>query len=166
LAVLAASELLWKRGDEFELLFIGGAAMPLSVPFDVEVDRLRALGRSVSVIRNGSDAILERAYRDARFSVFVSLHEGFGLPIGESLAAGTPVIATNFGSMAEIARDGGCVTVDPRNDEVIAEAMHELLTDDIRLHRLEREAAARPSRTWDDYADELWSAITEVREVR
>lgn len=166
LAVLAASELLWKRGDEFELLFIGGAAMPLSIPFDVEVDRLRGLGRLVSVIRNGSDAILERAYRDARFSMFVSLHEGFGLPIGESLAAGTPVIATNFGSMAEIARDGGCVMVDPRNDEAIAEAMHELLTNDTELRRLEREAAARPSRTWDDYADELWNAITEAREAR
>nr|WP_231368812.1 glycosyltransferase [Frigoribacterium sp. CG_9.8] len=161
LAVLAASELLWKRGMAFEVLFIGGAAMPLSIPFDIEVDRLRRLGRSVSVIRNGSDAILERAYRDARFSMFVSLHEGFGLPIGESLAAGTPVIATDYGSMAEIANGGGCLVVDPRNDESIAEAMRMLLTDDIELDRLEHEALARPSRTWDDYSAELWSAISE-----
>ncbi|MBC7597179.1 MAG: glycosyltransferase [Kineosporiaceae bacterium] len=161
LAVLAASELLWKRGMAFEVLFIGGAAMPLSIPFDIEVDRLRRLGRSVSVIRNGSDAILERAYRDARFSMFVSLHEGFGLPIGESLAVGTPVIATDYGSMAEIANGGGCLVVDPRNDESIAEAMRILLTDDIELDRLEHEALARPSRTWDDYSAELWSAISE-----
>ena len=165
LAVLAASELLWKRGDEFELLFIGGAAMPLSIPFDIEVDRLRGLGRSVSVARGASDAILERAYHDARFSIFVSLHEGFGLPIGESLAAGTPVIATNFGSMAEIARDGGCVMVDPRDDEAIAAAMHKLLTDDVVLLRLEREAAARPVRTWDDYSNELWRAMTDIKAV-
>lgn len=161
LAVLAASELLWKRGLDFEVLFIGGAAMPLSIPFDVEVDRLRRLGRSVSVVRNGSDAILERAYRDARFSMFVSLHEGFGLPIGESLAAGTPVIATNYGSMAEIASGGGCLVVDPRNDESIAEAMNTLLTDDAELARLENEAIARPARTWDDYSVELWSTISE-----
>ncbi|MCU1557252.1 MAG: hypothetical protein JWN09_1247 [Microbacteriaceae bacterium] len=161
LAVLAASELLWKRGLDFEMLFIGGAAMPLSIPFDVEVDRLRRLGRSVSVIRNGSDAILERAYRDARFSIFVSLHEGFGLPIGESLAAGTPVIASDYGSMAEIASAGGCLVVDPRSDESIAEAMYILLTDDLELERLENAALARPTRTWDDYSAELWSTIRE-----
>ncbi|HAM27476.1 MAG TPA: hypothetical protein DCP11_12480 [Microbacteriaceae bacterium] len=165
LAVLAASELLWKRGVSFELLFIGGAAMPLSVPFDIEVDRLRRLGRAVTVKRNSSDSALERAYRDARFSMFVSLHEGFGLPIGESLAAGTPVIATNYGSMAEIASGGGCLMVDPRSDEQIAEAMLVLLTDDTELRRLEVEAKARPSRTWDDYSAELWDAVATAGEA-
>lgn len=162
LAVLAASESLWQKGLEFDLLFIGGAAMPLSVPFDIEVDRLRRVGRTVTVLRNGSDAILERAYRDARFSVFVSLHEGFGLPIGESLAAGTPVITTNYGSMAEIAAGGGCVLVDPRDDDDIAAAMRRLLTDDAELATLAAEANARTPRTWDDYATELWTAFSSM----
>lgn len=161
LAVLAASELLWQQGLEFELRFIGGAAMPLTIPFDLEVERLRADGRAVTVERTASDAILESAYRDARFSVFVSLNEGYGLPIGESLAAGTPVVATNYGSMAEIAVGGGCLLVDPRDDLAIAEAMRELLTDDAKLAELRVEARGRTLRTWDEYADHLWTTVNQ-----
>jgi glycosyltransferase involved in cell wall biosynthesis len=162
LAVLSAAELLWSRGMQFELQFIGGAAYPLSVSFDQAVDSLRRRGRPVSVKRNVSDAILARAYRDAAFSVFVSQHEGFGLPVGESLAFGTPAITTAYGSMSEIAAGGGCLTVDPRDDVAIADAMTTLLIDPEVSQRLRREAAERASRTWDDYAHELWAAMERV----
>ncbi|CAN5279651.1 hypothetical protein BH09ACT5_BH09ACT5_14270 [soil metagenome] len=162
LAVLAAAEALWQEGLAFELLFIGSAAMPLSVPFDIELERLQKLGRRVSVKRQGSDAFLEAAYRDARFSVFVSLHEGYGLPVGESLAVGTPVVVTRYGSIAEIARDGGCLLVDPRDDAAIAAGMRTLLLDDEVHAQLARAAASRPPRTWDDYAGELWSVVADV----
>jgi glycosyltransferase involved in cell wall biosynthesis len=161
LAVLAASELLWRQGLDFELRFIGGAAMPLTIPFDIEVERLQADGRRVTVERTASDSILEAAYRDARFSVFVSLNEGYGLPIGESLAAGTPVVATGYGSMAEIAVGGGCLLVDPRDDQQIADAMRVLLTDDTRLDELRAEARGRTMRTWDDYAEQLWTSVNQ-----
>ena len=161
LAVLAASELLWQQGLEFELRFIGGAAMPLTIPFDIEVERLRAEGRPVTVERTASDAVLESAYRDARFSVFVSLNEGYGLPIGESLAAGTPVVATDYGSMAEIAVGGGCLLVDPRDDQAIADAMRVLLTDDAQLDELRGQARGRELRTWDEYAEHLWASVNQ-----
>jgi glycosyltransferase involved in cell wall biosynthesis len=163
LAVLSAADLLWTRGLKFELQFIGGAAYPLSIPFDQAIDSMRRHGRPVSVKRNVSDAILARAYRDASFSVFVSQHEGFGLPVGESLAFGTPAITTAYGSMSEIAAGGGCLTVDPRDDLAIANAMATLLTDPETLDRLRREATARTSRTWDDYARELWAVTEAVR---
>ena len=156
LGLLAASESLWSQGKQFELLFIGGAAVPLSIPFDKEVDRLRKRGRPITVLRHISDAILHRAYEESRFSVFVSLHEGYGLPVGESLSLGTPVITTKYGSTAEIAAGGGCLTVDPRDDAAIADAMRSLLDDDALLERLTAEARARAPRTWDDYANELW----------
>jgi glycosyltransferase involved in cell wall biosynthesis len=162
LAVLAAADRLWREGAVFELLFIGSAAMPLSIPFDVELERLQREGRAATVLRGGSDALLERSYRDARFSIFVSMHEGYGLPVGESLAAGTPVITTNFGSTAEIAKDGGCLVVDPRDDDAIAEAMRKLLDDDELLAGLVAEAAARPGKTWDAYAEELWNTVMRV----
>ncbi len=158
-AVLAAAEVLWSRGQQFDLVFIGGAAVSMSHSFDTEIERLKKLGRPVEVWRNISDAILYRAYVDARFSIFVSMHEGFGLPVGESLSVGTPVITTNYGSMAEIAAGGGCIMVDPRNDDQIAAAMQLLLEDDTELDRLRAEAAARSPRTWDDYARELWTEI-------
>lgn len=162
LAVLSAADLLWNRGLQFELQFIGGAAYPLSVPFDQAVDSLRRRGRPVSTKRNVSDAVLTRAYRDAAFSVFVSQHEGFGLPVGESLAFGTPAITTAYGSMSEIAAGGGCLTVDPRDDVAIADAMATLLTDPEVSTRLRREAAERARRTWDDYARDLWDVMERV----
>ena len=55
--------------------------------------------------------------------------------------------------------------VDPRSDEQIAEAMLVLLTDDTELRRLEVEAKARPSRTWDDYSAELWDAVATAGEA-
>ena len=45
--------------------------------------------------------------------VFLSLHEGYGLPVVEALAVGTPVLTTSYGSQGEIAGDGGCLTADP-----------------------------------------------------
>ena len=73
----------------------------------------------------------------------------------ESLAAGTPVITSRFGSMAELAEGGGALTVDPRDDHDLRDAMRALLTDDALHLRLREEAAARPPRTWDTYAAEL-----------
>ena len=60
------------------------------------------------------DDLLWAAYRQAYCTVFASLHEGYGLPVAESLASGTPVITSNFGSMRDLASHGGALLVDPR----------------------------------------------------
>jgi len=108
-----------------------------------------------------SDCELWGAYRSARFTVFPSLHEGYGLPVAESLAAGTPAITSDFGSMLEIAVDGGALTVDPRNLDDLTDAMRTLLTDDEALTALATEATARPARDWDEYAAASWTLLTE-----
>lgn len=93
--------------------------------------------------------------------MFPSLHEGFGLPVVESLAHGTPVITSDFGSTAQSGAAGGTVLVDPRDDDALTGAMRTLLTDDDVLARLRAEIARRPERTWQDYADELWTQLVE-----
>src|SRR5450756_1374536 len=128
--------------------------------FDEQVSRLQTAGRSLAVIRGMGDDELRRAYQRARFAIFPSLHEGYGLPVAEALAAGTPVITSNFGSMSEIALGGGCLLIDPRDDQAIAGAMERMLTDDELVARLAKEARSRQFRTWDEYADELWEALT------
>lgn len=160
LAVLHAAELLWRDGLAFRLVFIGGRGWG-SEPFVHEVGRLRDLGRMVSTETSTDDTALFAAYRTARFTVFPSLNEGFGLPVAESLACGTPAVTSDFGSMREIANDGGALLVDPRDDHSIAEAMRRLLLDDDLLARLRNEAAARPTRTWAEYADDTWAYLVE-----
>lgn len=157
LAVLYAAETLWREGLDFELQLIGGSGFGSQLGDRAEV--LKGRGRPISVIRKASDAVLAQAYARARFTMFPSLHEGYGLPVAESLAYGTPVITANFGSMAEQIRDGGGLGVDTRDDEAITAAMRRLLTDDELLEKLRAEGANIPARSWDDYARDLWQQL-------
>lgn len=158
-ALLYAAEVLWREGLEFELEFVGGGSVEFTRPFDREVIALERAGRPVVVRRGVSDSELDRLYRSALITVFPSLHEGYGLPVAESLSRGTPVITTNYGSTKEVAEGGGCLLVDPRDDESIIDALRRALTEPELVARLGAEAAALPARTWDDYATGLWSAM-------
>jgi glycosyltransferase involved in cell wall biosynthesis len=157
-AVLAAAERLWLEGLEFELFFVGVSGWDARY-FRAWESRLARAGYPLRAPARVSDQDLWQAYADARFTIFPSLHEGYGLPVAESLSYGTPVIATNYGSTAEIAASGGCIEIDPRDDDAIVGAMRTLLTDDALRGRLSVEALARPVRTWDDYAAEVWNEL-------
>jgi glycosyltransferase involved in cell wall biosynthesis len=158
--VLQAAELLWREGHRFSLTFVGGNSWN-SEGFQAMLSALAGVGRPVESISAASDDLLWGAYRAARFTVFPSLNEGFGLPLAESLACGTPAVTSNYGSMREIVElGGGALLVDPRDDHSVAEGMRALLTDDDLLRRLREEALSRPRRTWDMYARETWQLLT------
>jgi FkbM family methyltransferase len=160
LAVLEAAERLWSSGRSFQLLFLGWSGW-LSDEFDDLVDRLVSAGRPITVRKRCSEEQLWAAYRLARFTVFPSLLEGFGLPIAESLASGTPVITSNYGSMAEVAVKGGCLLVNPRDVGELERAIGLLLDDDAALERLRDEASSVDTGTWQTYADDLWAFFAE-----
>ncbi|GAA0999381.1 glycosyltransferase [Subtercola frigoramans] len=155
LAVLYAAERLWREGVQFQLVFIGGNGWH-GEEFRAQLDHLAEAGRAVRAISAVSDSLLWSAYRLARVSIFPSLNEGFGLPVGESLSAGTPVITSNFGSMKEIAVSGGAIFVDPRDDDDVYRGLKQGLLDDELHARLVAEAANLSQRDWSDYARELW----------
>ena len=156
-AVLYAAEVLWREGLRFRLRFIGGSAWGNTVAR--EVARLARRGRPVEMRTAVTDEELEASYREARFTVFVSRHEGYGLPLAESIARGVPVLTTDFGSQREIAEGGGAIWVDPRDDDAIVDGLRRLVTDDALVDDLRRQIAARPIRSWADYAAELWTAL-------
>ena len=156
--LLHAAEVLWREGLDFDLELIGRRGWS-TVAVDVQLAALEKAGRPIQWRQSVSDGDLWLAIRDASFTVFVSLHEGFGLPVSESLACGTPVITTRYGSQGQIAAGGGCLTVDPRQDEELISAMRLLLTDPETERKLRAEAEARPQRTWHEYADALWSTL-------
>lgn len=165
LTVLDAAEQLWSSGLSFVLLLVGGSGWRSDL-FDREIERLHLLGRPVRVSRGASEDDLWAAYRLARFTVFPSLVEGYGLPIVESIASGTPVITTNYGSMAEVALDGGALLVDPHDSDMLAAEMRRLLIDDEELERLRAEAAERRFPTWDEYADSVWRFLVRGERAR
>jgi glycosyltransferase involved in cell wall biosynthesis len=64
----------------------------------------------------------------ADVSVFVTLYEGFGIPVLEAQSVGCPVVAGNNSSIPEVA-DGSALLVDPQNPAEIAENIRKLLSD-------------------------------------
>ena len=160
--LLYAVERLWREGVRFDLRIVGGPGWTTE-RVDEQLDRLHGLGAQVTWMRGVGDDELWQLIRDASFTVFISLHEGFGLPVAESLACGTPVLTTVYGSQGEIAAGGGCLTVDPRDDDAVTEALRRMLTDPTLVARLRAEAVARPVETWGAYADEVWDALVEGR---
>jgi glycosyltransferase involved in cell wall biosynthesis len=160
LALLHAAEMLWRQGLQFSLTFVGGNAWN-SERFTARVEALCDASRPVQAVLGLPDDLLWAAYRLAYCTVFPSLHEGFGLPVAESLASGTPVITSPFGSMREIAGSGGALLADPRDDKALADALRRLLVDRSLRDRLAAETSRLALRTWDEYASQTWSWLVE-----
>ena len=109
-----------------------------------------------------SDEEVADAFAHARFSVFASDDEGFGLPIAESLSFSVPCLAANFGAMAEVAAGGGCLTVDVRDDTALTDGLRKLATNNRLLARLRTEIRGRPKRNWNDYATEFIALLNSA----
>ncbi len=73
-----------------------------------------------------SDEDLKCLYSSALIFAYPSLYEGFGLPIVEAMASGTPVITSNRGTMAEVSGNAA-VLVNPEDEDDIAQAMVNLI---------------------------------------
>ena len=105
------------------------------------------------------DDELAALYRDAAFTVYPSLVEGYGLPVLESVWAGTPCICRDQGVMAELAAGGGCLTVDVSDAGALCDAIGRLASDPKLRRQLSEEGLRRPIATWDQYAAHVAAAL-------
>jgi glycosyltransferase involved in cell wall biosynthesis len=86
--------------------------------------------------------------------VYPSLYEGFGLPVLEAMACGTPVITSNRASLPEVAGDAALL-VDPTQPEALAAAMTSILNDAELRRTLRAKGLARAHTfTWDAVAQQ------------
>jgi glycosyltransferase involved in cell wall biosynthesis len=115
------------------------------VPDSETMRHVSALGLASRVRFEGevSDASLADLYRHAIALVFPSLQEGFGLPVIEAMACGTPVITSDVPSLREIAGEDNAMFVDPRSTEAIAAAMDAAAFDRSARERLRTRGLAR-----------------------
>lgn len=84
------------------------------------------LGRNVTVAGHVDDDQLLSLYKHAECVALVSLHEGFGLPVLEAMAAGTPVVASNVAALPEVSGDAA-VLVDPLSVDAIAQGLEDAI---------------------------------------
>jgi glycosyltransferase involved in cell wall biosynthesis len=100
------------------------------------------------------DDHLPDLYRGALLFVYPSLYEGFGLPVLEAMACGTPVITSNRTSLPEVAGDAALL-IDPTRPEALAEAMTSIMHDGELHQRLRAKGLARARAfTWDAVAEQ------------
>jgi glycosyltransferase involved in cell wall biosynthesis len=96
--------------------------------------------------------------------VYPSLYEGFGLPVLEAMACGTPVVTSDVSALPEIAGDAALL-VDPRDPEAIASAMRRILGDeDLRRDLAERGSSRAAGFTWEETARRTAGVLNEAAE--
>ncbi len=105
------------------------------------VDRMKGLGDRIQWIGHVCPEDMPALYAGADVTVLVSRVEGFGLPVVESMAAGTPVIASDIPGLAEASADAA-MKVKPGDPDDLARALKQVL-DDARLREALQERGRR-----------------------
>ena len=113
-------------GRRIPLLVVGGFGWK----YDPVVETVRQLDLTgwVRFVGYAQLAELPALYQMAEAVIFPSLDEGFGLPVLEAFAAGTPVIASTAGAIPEVAGDAALLGA-PEDDETLAENLRHVLED-------------------------------------
>ncbi|HEX6290664.1 MAG TPA: glycosyltransferase family 1 protein [Herpetosiphonaceae bacterium] len=108
------------------------------------------------------DADLPVLYTLATATVYPSLYEGFGFPVLESLACGTPVLTSDTSSLPEVAGDLG-VLVQPASVESIAAGIRRLLDDPALTEAARRRGPDQAARfSWDTAAAQLHAVYRAI----
>lgn len=139
--------------QQLNLVLVGGKGWLYDAIF-AEVARSGLEGR---VIFPGfaDDEDLPALYSAARVFAYPSTYEGFGLPILEAYACGTPVVTSTASCLPEVA-GAGALLVNPTDVDALAAALHQTATDETLRARLITQGFQRVNAfTWDAAAQQL-----------
>jgi glycosyltransferase involved in cell wall biosynthesis len=143
-------------GEDYPLILAGNkptTVSPVYPDYDKYIQQLgiSAYVRWIGFVPEEDKPVL---YRNAETFVFPSRHEGFGLPVLEALACGTPVVTTTGGSLPEVVGDAG-FAVDPDDARGMASAIiATVLQDNLRTELQQKAAKQAAQFSWEKTATE------------
>lgn len=120
------------------------------------------LGNRVKILGYVKDEDLPYLYNGAEIFVFPSIYEGFGLPVLEALACGTPVICSNSSSLPEVGGDA-VIYFNPNSADELVTKVNQLLTDNELKKLLIQKGLNRVKLfTWDKTAQKTWRVLKNL----
>ena len=144
--LLDAVQLLRAKSSDVPPLVLAG---PSGWRNDEIMTRIRSAGSSLRLLGVVPRSDLVALMGGASVLAYPSLIEGFGLPVLEAMACGTPVVASRIGPIVEIAGDSA-VLVDPTETEDIAEGLRRVLEDSRLRADLAKAGLARAAQfSWE-----------------
>ena len=153
-----------KKGIQNKLVIAGEKGWKYKEIFET-IDKLN-LQKDVIFTGYVLDEDLPALYNAADLFVYPSLYEGFGLPPLEAMACGCPVITSNTSSLPEVVGDAG-IMIDPHDVDGLADAMHEVLTNDgLREDMIKRGLERAKMFSWEKCAKETLKVYAEVYNER
>ncbi len=144
---------------QIKLLFTGNSTSEIMM-------LVNSMGLKDRVIFHGfiEDKNLPSLYRGALGLVFPSLYEGFGLPVVEAMACGTPVLTSNTTSLPEVAGDAA-ILVNPESVDEIKIGIEKLVLDQaLREDLIAKGFEQAKLFNWDDVAARVQAVLDKVAE--
>jgi glycosyltransferase involved in cell wall biosynthesis len=145
-------------GDRTPTLFVVGSRGSLSGPISVELDALISAGFAVRWLDGLSTPGLIRLLQGARALLMPSLIEGFGLPVAEALALGTPALVSDIPAHRE-AGGTGATYLPPSDSAAWVDAISSMTFDDAAFAAAQTRARATPVRSWPTYLDGITGVL-------
>jgi glycosyltransferase involved in cell wall biosynthesis len=124
--LLSAIKALAQLPDEIHLVAVGKATNYMKCLY-AEINNLHLQGR-VHFIHNAEFACLPAIYQQALAFVYISVFEGFGIPVLEALNSQIPVVASNSSSIPEVGGDAA-LYIDAYDDNTLAQHLNKIIND-------------------------------------
>jgi len=159
--LIEAYRLLGQVVEQPPTLVLVGKAGYRSSAFITQVKDLLANGRLVMTGYVPASHV-SALYSTASLFVYPSLYEGFGLPVLEAMACGTPVITSNVSSLPEVAGDAA-ILVNPTDVGAIARAIQAVLSNETLARDLSQRGLKRAQMfSWEQTAQQTWEIYRHV----
>ena len=100
-------------------------------------------------------------YKASTLFIYISLYEGYGMPVAEAMASGTAVITSKESAMSEIST--AAKQVNPLDEQEVTEAMQEYLEDEhVRKQAADKGRLKMQASSWQNSANTLLQALTDI----